>query len=265
MIGSSLAFSEAQPAAAMSTVEIVGTPVPLDNYASYWAFNEATGATREDDGSAGVDLTDNSTGGNLITQAVGRIDFAAQSDGTVVGISTFGGSAGSSQYLKTDMDFTMHGWLYLDVDMADDSYSQLFLLNNHNDGEDGATVYLDTYGAGTQLYGGIEQSSGTIPTNGATVVTGAWYFWVVQFDLSESLVSLSLSKAGTDATVQAFNTPVDTADTSWTEPQSGGDVEAGGTDGTATIRLCDVGILNRLLTEAELAWLYNEGGGNRPS
>jgi hypothetical protein len=146
-------------------------------------------------------------------------------------------------------DFCPSGWLYLDSLAANNS---IFCTGATSDGEDGTHIWVDTNGAVQLAFNDSVQGSrltGALSANGAVVVS-TWYHWAVNFDrdgnatlylngVAKLSVAISTHAASLGATRTRF-----------------------GNDGGTTYfngRMSDVYYWTRVLTTAEITWLYQLG------
>jgi len=218
----------------------------LDRLVSYWAMEQTSG--NRTDSNLAVTLVDN----NTVTSGNGIIRNGAQF------------TLANSEYLSTvtddtvlfsfgDTDYTIAAWVNLDTiatsqnivsKYSSDTVRDYFLQY--------ATSASDffrfiVYDGGTTAIGSVSSAAG--------ISTGVWYFIVAYHDATNNLVGISINGA-TPTTAATTGTAASTASLFY----------AGGRQGGAALqymngRADEVGVWRRVLSNAEIAYLYNNGKG----
>ena len=220
----------------------------VDNLEGYWSMDEVSG-TRADSTANGNDLTDNNTVGSLTGIISNGADFelanAEYLNRTNANLSTG---------MKTDRtDWSIQVWLNPESLAVDgDFFTKWTGAPNR-----GYIFRLTTAGSITTFItaDGTNFSSGTVV---AGITTGSWQHVVITMD-GDGSTSTTMEvwvNGVSKGTAAVARSPVKwsvTADFTIADQQGGGQYYDGGMD--------EVGIWSRLLTDPEIAELYNSGAG----
>lgn len=217
----------------------------LDRLVSYWAMEQTSG--NRTDSNLATTLVDN----NSVTYGNGIIRNGAQF------------TLANSEYLSTvsndtalfsfgDTDYTIAAWVYLDSKAT----SQLFASKYSSDSvRDFILQYVTgsdffrfiVYDGGSTIIGNVSSSAG--------VNTGAWYFIVAYHDATNNLVGVSVN-GGAPTTAATTGTAASTASLFYVSGREGGSTFQY-FDG----KVDEYGVWRRVLSAAEIAYLYNNGRG----
>lgn len=217
----------------------------LDRLVSYWAMEQTSG--NRTDSNLATTLVDN----NSVTYGNGIIRNGAQF------------TLANSEYLSTvsndtalfsfgDTDYTIAAWVYLDSKAT----SQLFASKYSSDSvRDFILQYVTgsdffrfiVYDGGSTIIGNVSSSAG--------VNTGAWYFIVAYHDAANNLVGVSVN-GGAPTTAATIGTAASTASLFYVSGREGGSTFQY-FDG----KVDEYGVWRRVLSAAEIAYLYNNGRG----
>jgi len=218
----------------------------LDRLVSYWAMEQTSG--NRTDSNLATTLIDN----NSVTYGSGIIRNGAQF------------ALASSQYLSTvtddtalfsfgDTDYTIAAWVNLDSIATSQTIVSKYSSDTVRD-------YFLQYATSASdffrfiVYDGTTTTIGTV-SSAAGINTGSWYFVVAYHDATNNLVGISINGA-TPTTAATTGTAASTASLFY----------AGGRQGGAALQYMDgrtdeVGVWRRVLSNAEIAYLYNNGKG----
>lgn len=223
-----------------------GPPPPasslLNQLAGYWKLDEASGVRAD---SLGVSpLTDN----NTVTQAAGKVGFAAQ----CVAANTEYLSAPSNPSLMVgDMDFTVALWVWLDTLGANR------WIAHKSNGVAGARDW-ELFCATTNIPRfQIVNAASVVKTAvwSAALTAGAWFYVVGWHDSVADTVNIQVNNGTPVSLATAAQPPTaGAADFRLSAPVQSG---VNPWDG----RLDECGYWSRVLTAAERTSLYNAGAG----
>lgn len=218
----------------------------LTGLVGYWALEEASG-DRADSHTGGLTLTDN----NTVTQAAaGLVDEAAQF--TAANSETLSRADSAALSTGPGVAFTLALWVYLDSAGADRPCmtkwggafgSREFWLGYDN--SDGSfSLQVSDGSAGT----------GVVSSLGAPS-TATWYFVVGRYHPDTDEISISVDAGTPDTESFTGSVPDSTAAFVLGSDALGGSGHHNG-------RMDEVMYWKgRVLTEVEVAWLYNSGSG----
>jgi len=215
----------------------------IDSMVAYYAFDAAAGADEEDAHGNAEDLVQT----NSPPSIAGTISTARDCD--IATASNFEISSGSS--FEFAGSFSITGWVYIHTATASGSYQHVFSCGQSwNGGWDVKQAYNNQLAF--ILYS-AENSAKTIHT---PVSTGKWVFFTVVHDLAAKYIyaysdnSGSLALGGSDNYTHTYDEPVDV-------------VKVGQLQGSGTPRayLDAFAIFNKVLSLAEIEWIYNSGSG----
>ena len=218
-----------------------------DRLVSYWRLDEASGAVRVDD-FGGNNLANN----NNVSQVAGKVGNASQ----FVSASEQSLSLASNASLQTgDIDFTFAGWVYLDS-----LTTHRLILSKYNGAGAASFEYWLLYNQTPNRFqfgvsdtgDGSDVTSVNADTLGAPS-TATWYFVQAWHDAGSNVIQIRVNNAGADSAAHTGGV------------FAGTNVFRVGSDGPQTGfmngRLDAWGFWKRLLTTAELNFLYNGGNG----
>lgn len=220
-----------------------------DNIEAFWRFEEVTGATREDETSNNVDLSD--TG--VVTTAAGLLGDSASMNGSTQYLES--GSTGDFN-LGANADFMFAGWFRLDNKSADQ-----VLASKWQDGaRRGWRVFYDQ---AADRFKFDVSDDGT--TTGATATadefgspsTATWYFIVAEHDGVNDEIRISVNRGEKDVTAHSLG-----VNQALEEFRLGADTN--GSDTATNFLAGDVdaaGVYSEILSDEQLGWLYNAGSG----
>jgi len=217
----------------------------LDRLVSYWAMEQTSG--NRTDSNLAVTLVDN----NTVTYGAGIIRNGAQfASANSEYLSTV--SADTALFSFGDADYTLAFWVNLDSLGASQNVLSKYSSDTVRD-------YFIQYVTGSDffrfiVYDGATNTIGLV-ASAAGVSTGTWYFVVAYHDATNNLVGISVNGAAPT-----------TAATTGTAASTASLFYAGGRQGGAALQYMDgradeVGVWRRVLTNAEIAYLYNNGKG----
>jgi len=245
---------------------------------AYWKFNEASGSSQIDNASESSDslLTD----GDLIMTG-GTYEQSAPGDLTSVlfdGIDDFGAASSGSNTLSQfnfihENQSTICFWMQLVAFHASSLYQLPFVNNNWS--SDPGSIWLITKDApcgtacgtlGQEVFNGTNEIVGGIPSSGNSVyipdVTD-FYFYVVRLDCDITTDTVIWNRGdtannyGNEVKGNRQNAPVDGDSPNPLTIAK----RSNASQYFANIYLSEMSIWNRILTDDEIAELYNEGNG----
>ena len=213
----------------------------------YWDFEEGIGASANDSSDSNNDLTLVSTPawstGNPSVYTAGALDFES-------GSSQYGYAADSTS-LSITSNLTITSWIKPESVTA----STLFDIAGKWDGTN-ESYLLAQFGDEIRMY--VDSSSNYKTTDAANLSTATWYYVAAVYNASAQTVTIYINGIDTTGTVTG------------TIPTSIGDdagrFHIGAEDSTTTAANFYDGIVdeprlyNRLLSAAEIRYLYNHGG-----
>lgn len=215
-----------------------------ENLEAWWTLDEASG-TRVDSHGAN-NLTDNFT----VTQAAGKVGNAAQ---FAVANTEYLDIVDNVSLSMGDIDFTICAWAYLDSKPGAGGRG---VLAKYNAGA-GEREYLIQYRLDTNriqfLWGTNGGATGnSIPADNFGVVsTGAWMFIVAGHNGNNVFISVN-------------NGAKNTAGDNGTLHDSTSNFHLGSQNGTSETwdgRIDETCLYKRVLSSAEITWLWNSGDG----
>lgn len=217
--------------------------------AGYWRLEEASG-TRYDRSKNGNHLTSNNT--------VGQTTGVSANTGNC---ATF--TAASSQYLSiaanstfqmTNTSFTVTGWL-----MMTTTNTLYRFAGQYDSGANQRAWLLLFFLAGNPQFQFIVSSNGTatsslVMTHSGTINPNTWHFFAAYYDGTKQ--AMSIDNGTVDTLTYSSGVSASTAALTLGTALNSGAVlnPLGG-------RLDEVGIWKRVLTAAEITFLYNAGSG----
>lgn len=225
-------------------VELKPTGALSDNLISFWELEEATNATRLDS----VTVTGNNLTSNAgVTQQVGIVGNAA---GFALTSSQYLSRTSNSTLQFGNKDWTVCAWAYLNSLPASD-------MQVVSKQQSGAGEYSMVWKpAGPRFLLDIKAGSGTYVLSLASsviVTTATWYMVVTSFTAATGIGSISVNDGVVDTAAKTGNPGVDNTLFCIGARATPGEFFNG--------RIDQVGKWNRVLTAAEITYLYNGGAG----
>lgn len=211
----------------------------------YWRLEESSG-TRYDCSSKGNHLTANNSPG--------------QSAGKVGNCSTFSGASSQSLSVTdngtlpnpTQTNFSVAAWVYLTNKLA---LEICVAKSDTTSGDAFALFYYNTPDRFAAQIGSASTVDVVQDSHLGSPATNTWYFLFASFTKSNSNLVFSVNNGTADSgTITHYPTGT-------TQPLSMGRYRPSGTPFYLTGKLDEVGIWNRVLTAAEITYLYNAGLG----
>lgn len=226
-----------------------------DGLAAFWNLQEASGARADAVGAE--TLTDN----NTVTQNPGPSAVIPASAQFTRALSEYLSHVDDAILSSGDIDFTWAGWVYLDSKPAATQLSLMMKWGVNGGGDDreygivwdSTGVYTADGFAFIASADGIGENWIVASTFGAPTI-GTWHFIVAYHDAANNLIGISVDAGAFDTFAFAGGSRNGVADLMF-----GRNDKANGLyhDG----RLAAWGYWKRLLTAAEITWLYNGGKG----
>lgn len=147
-----------------------------------------------------------------------------------------------------DIDFTIFGWVYLNVETQQGLLSKADNINND---------YLLYYQEGAsyrRAYFRVWNGAATTEVGGAVFGAGGWHFIVAWHDAANDTLNVRIDDAPTNSASHSAGVG-DTA-SPFTIGKYGGS-----SNNFLNGRMAQWGVIKRTLTNAEMQWLYNDGIG----
>jgi concanavalin A-like lectin/glucanase superfamily protein len=210
----------------------------IDNLVVYYECNEASGDLI--DAHATHDLTDHGTVGATTGKVSGARDFVPAN-------SEYFSLADNADISTGDIDFTWAGWVYFDalstfMDFLTKWDSQFeYFIRRRNDNQ-------------LQFFVSWNGTADHSIIHSAGINTATWYFVAAQHDSVNNLLKLRI-----DATMETTGHTLGVIDSN--APLQFGAILSTGTTDFLDGRMDEWGFWKRILTDAELDWLYNTGNG----
>jgi hypothetical protein len=205
-----------------------------DNLLAYWTFEETAGSDRADSSGNSNTLAET---GNTVAASTGKISNAAKlGDGSPLGyLSTTG-------FATRAGDWTVAGWFNPRIGTGS---GQQRLISRDDD------FYIDWRFDSERFYAAVKQSSGwnAVTTTGTGDV---WHHVVVDHDATSNLLRIHV-----DGVLGSFST------VTGTNSITSDNITIGAAWAFETFdrSVDELGIWSRVLTDAEIAFLYNGGTG----
>ena len=220
----------------------------LEGLLWYYELGEPSG-TRIDSGPNVLNLSEIGTVG----QAAGIIGNAADFDGgTEKLIHSF-----DSLYDFSDTDFSITGWMYLEVDVS----AHAVYMGNGGTSNANRVINLIYLSGGEEMRFVLSNDSNTINLLAGqisgSIPIAEWFFFCVRYNKTTKEMSLLLNDE-TPTTLIAAGNPQNLGDQSFVVGNSVSD------QNPLEGRIDEVGGWDRLLTSEECTFLYNIGNANRP-
>lgn len=214
-----------------------------DNLEAFWELEEASG-TRVDSAGAN-DLTDN----NTVTQAAGKVGFAAQFTAANSESLTIADNASLS---TGDIDFTLAGWIFQDTKTVYHGLAGKWTAAGNQ------REYLFDYDTASDRFRGVISADGITAVvvsanNLGSVSNATWYFIIFEHNATANTISIAVNNGIADSTAHTGGA------LNGTSAFRLGARDIAGTfhDG----RIDQVGFWKRLLTAEEKIFLFNNGAG----
>jgi hypothetical protein len=233
------------PALIVPQAAAVASDFPTDSLVGYWKLDEASG-TRADSSGSGQNLTDN----NTVTNATGVVGSAAWFVSTNSEYLSVGDSAALSM---GDIDFTIAFWVKL---INKDAPDRVF-ISKYNPTAN-TREYSVGYVATAEQFRLLVSADGTTPvsvqasTFGAPAI-GTFYFVVASHNATSNIISIAVNNGTANTTSHTTGVLDSTSDFNIGRFAS----DSGYCDAV----IDEVGIWKRILTAAEITYLYNSGNG----
>lgn len=223
-----------------------------DGCLAYWRLDEASGA-RVDASGNGRDMSAQGSPGNRAGKLGDALDVSVSAGG---GNYVYRVDSANVFRVPAGVSLTCSFWINLD---AIPGSGAGYPISRHGTGD--WLIYITTAGA-VKMFAAIAGSSSN-ETAGTTLTTGAWYHVIGSLDHSVGTFGTIYSRVNN-------GTPLSTALTNTKASDSGANLSIGDLGHTAVAfgeldaAIDDVGIWNRILTEAEQDELWNDGDGFDP-
>ena len=226
-------------------VQVPLSAAVIDNLVAYWSLDEASGNAI--DAATGNDLTETV---GTIASTTGRVSTARDFEATE---TEYFAIADNADLSTGDIDFTIAAWVQLESKPATemDIVSKFETSGNQRE-------YRMRY------FNTTDRLTWTVDSNGATPVTvswgsapstATWYFVVAWHDSVNNVIGISVNDG----------TPVTSAHTvgvlNGTSPFHIGALGRAAATFYWDGLIDEVGLWKKVLTAAEITWLYNAGNG----
>lgn len=208
------------------------------NLLSYWNLEEASGIRKDMIGTN--DLTENVALPNATGISGNAAGFTAASTQTLRNINP-------ATLQLSNVDFTTVGWIYFSAATVNGMWGKGNSGNGNLLNQEWSLIEV-TSRVNFNIGNGV---SATTTVSSVPLVTGQWYFVAAWWDKAAQRAYVSVNN-GTADSIANLTGP---AANGW-EYSTGRTV-----DHFLDGRIDSVGVWNRLLTPAELTWLYNNGNG----
>ena len=215
-----------------------------DNLVAWWSMDEASGTRADSHGSN--DLTDHNTVGSATGKKSNAADFtSANSEALYI--------ADNADLSFGDEDFTICGWVSLDSKSA----SRAIVGKWHFSGS--SREYYLGYSSGPDRIAFFVSSDGTGNTsvsadNLGSPSTSTWYFVAAYHDATANEIGISVNAGAIDTT--AHTTGANDGSSEFnigSYNNHAGNFQEG--------QLDEICLFDKVLSRAEMDWLYNSGSG----
>lgn len=220
----------------------------LTDLISWWSMNEESGT--RDDSHGSNDLAD----GNTVLYTAGKVGNAADFEATNEEYLWIADNASLS--FSGNDDFTFVFWCRLESVAA---WSQLITKWDWGSNDREYQMYYDD--TKERFVGGVSPN-GTASTlvDADTLgvpATETWYFIVFYHDSTNDIISIEVNEGGADTEAHATGIHDDVTEFTVGAQRNNGAAGGAFLDG----EIDEVGLWDRVLTDAEMTWLYNSGNG----
>lgn len=211
---------------------------PLTSLLAYWKMEEGAG-TRQDSHTGNLDLSDRAATQNIDGKIGNAAYFIAYPDGL---------NSTSAAFAPGTNSFTIAGWVRLQ------GLIDTVILGKASPGPDGYRLSFNT--ASSMFVFSTYRNAGATSTisSAITISDNVWYYVACGYESGTARIFFS-----TNGAAKTYTTAIGGSQTDSPNPFTVG-YDSGG--GDLSGRVDELGVwFNRVLSDADIAWLYNSGTG----